>query len=225
MRRMKRPYVICHMIPSVDGRIVRLVSIRSILGAYDETAETFKADAWIAGRTSMEPYGGNAKLRKSATRIPKKDFIAPTKAKSYGIAIDPSGKIMWKSGEVEGDHMITILSERVSSDYLAFLQSKGVSYIFGGRRNIDLPKVLARLRQSFGIRKLLLEGGGTINGPFLAANVIDELSLLLAPVADGKVGEPALFDVEDDVPPVRKLRLLAMKRLKHDIVWLRYKFS
>lgn len=220
-----RPYVICHMIPSVDGRIVRVVGLRSILGVYDKTAETFRADAWIAGRVSMEAYAGNAKLPKRAPRIPKADFLAPTDAKSYGIAIDPSGKLMWKSGEVGGDHMIAILSERVSSNYLAFLRSKGVSYLFGGRTEIDVPRVLGKLREHFGIRRLLLEGGGTINGTFLAANVIDELSLLIAPAADGKVGEPALFDIPQSVPPVRKLRLIAMKRLPNDVVWLRYKFT
>ena len=55
---------------------------------------------------------------------------------------------------------------------------------------VDLPRVLAKLSSQFGIRKLLLEGGGTINGTFLAAEVIDELSILVAPVADER--RPAL---------------------------------
>jgi len=220
-----RPYVICHMVPSVDGRIVRVVSLRAILGVYDETAETFRADAWIAGRVSMESYAGKAKPPKRAPRIPRVDYIANASAKSFGIALDPSGKLMWKSSAIDGDHIITILSERVSNNYLAYLRSKGVSYVFGGRREIDVAKVLGKLRKQFGIRRLLLEGGGRINGSFLAANVIDELSLLIAPGADGKVGEPALFDVEGRVSPFRKLRLIAMKRLKNDIVWLRYKFK
>jgi hypothetical protein len=33
-----------------------------------------------------------------------------------------------------------------------------------------------------------------IDGSFLAAGVIDELSLLFAPVADGSIGTPSLFD-------------------------------
>jgi 2,5-diamino-6-(ribosylamino)-4(3H)-pyrimidinone 5'-phosphate reductase len=213
------------MVPSVDGRIVRVVGLRSILGLYDEIAETFRADAWIAGRVSMEAYAGKAKLPKRAPRIPKVDYIAPSTAKSYGIAVDPSGKLMWKSSQVGDDHMITILSETVSNNYLSFLRSKGVSYLFGGRRQIDVPNVLSKLRRHFGIRRLLLEGGGKINGSFLAANVIDELSLLIAPGADGKVGEPALFDIEESVPPLRNLRLIAMKRLRNDVVWIRYKFK
>lgn len=86
-----------------------------------------------------------------------------------------------------------------------------------------LGKVLAKLRKKFGIRKLLLEGGGKINGSFLAADLIDELSVLIAPVADGSVGTPTLFDVDAGEGPARKLRLISVETLKGDLVWLRYK--
>jgi len=213
--------------PSIDGRIVTTRwGSRNILSAeYERTAETFDADAWIIGRISMEPYAGKAKVprRKAKLRIPREDFIAESDAESYAIAIDPSGKLTWKSNAIEGEHVITVISERVSDDYLAFLQSKGVSYLFGGRADIDLSKVLVKLRKHFGIRKLLLEGGGRINGSFLAADLIDELSVLIAPVADGSIGTPTLFDVEARRGPARNLRLISVVKLKGDVVWLRYK--
>ena len=219
-----RPYVICHMAPSIDGRITGVSSLRSLTAAYERTAETFDADAWIVGRISMEPYAGKARVprRKVRSRIPRKDFIADSNAQSYAIAIDSSGKLTWKSNAIDEAHVITMLSERVSDDYLAFLQSRRVSYLFGGRTNIDLSKVLIKLRKKFGIRKLLLEGGGKINGSFLAADLIDELSVLIAPLADGSIGTPTLFDVEGRGGP-RKLRLISVETLEDDVVWLRYK--
>ena len=79
----------------------------------------------------------------------------------------------------------------------------------------------------FGIRKLLLEGGGKINGSFLAAKLIDELSILVAPVADGSVGTPSLFDVVDGRADTGRtpaaLKLLSMEKRAGGIVWLRYK--
>ena len=110
--------------------------------------------------------------------------------KSYAVAIDPSGKINWGSNHIDSDHIIAVLTERVSSGYLAFLQSKEVSYLFGGKAGIDLGKVLEKLAKDFKIKKLLLEGGGKINGAMLRAGLIDELSLLVAPVADGSIGAP-----------------------------------
>jgi riboflavin biosynthesis pyrimidine reductase len=228
MRAAQRPYVICHMLPSIDGRIVlRDWKLNNATREYEKTAATFKADAWIIGRISMEPYAGKARVprRKDRERIARTDFVAEHDASSYAIAIDPSGKLTWRASDIDGEHVITILTEFVSDDYLAFLQAKGVSYLFGGKSRIDLAKVLQKLRARFGIKKLLLEGGGKINGSFLAANLIDELSVLVGPVADGSVATPSLFDVEIRRAPARKLKLLSIEKRPGDIVWLRYKID
>lgn len=225
MKTSQRPYVICHMLPSIDGRIViRDWKLGNATSEYERTAETFDADAWIIGRISMEPYAGQSRvaLPRTRERIPRKDFIAPHRASSYAIAIDPSGKLRWTASDIDGEHVITVLTEKVKDSYLAFLQSKGVSYLFGGRTRVDLADVLGRLRSNFGIRKLMLEGGGKINGSFLAANLIDELSILVGPVADGSVGTPSLFDVEKEAP-ARRLKLMSVTKRPGDIVWLRYK--
>jgi 2,5-diamino-6-(ribosylamino)-4(3H)-pyrimidinone 5'-phosphate reductase len=225
MHVMKRPYVICHMAPSIDGRIVTKDWNLgpALTREYERTAGTFEADAWIIGRVSMEPYAGKARVprRRPARKIRRVDFVAPHDAESYAIAVDPSGKLNWRSNTIDGEHVITILTESVSEGYLAWLQSIDVSYLFGGRTTISLPRVLTKLHDRFGIRKLLLEGGGKINGSFLAADVIDELSILIAPVADGGMGRPALFDAPSSA--VHKLKLISAETLKAGIVWLRYR--
>ena len=217
------------MTPSIDGKIVpwNWPSLKIASTEYERTAERFGADAWIIGRVSMAPYAGKSKVpqRTNKRRIPRKDFIAQPDARSYAIAIDPSGKLTWRSNAIDGEHVITVLSQRVSDDYLAFLQSRGVSYVFGGKASIDLRKVLAKLRTAFGIRKLLLEGGGKINGSFLDADLIDELSVLIAPVADGGVGTPTLFDAKSGRGVARALRLISVSRLRGNLIWLRYKVS
>ena len=227
MQKTKRPYVICHMGPSIDGRIVTTNwgSLPSLTAEYERTAQTFAADAWIIGRVSMEPYAGKTRVPRSKVkhRIPRTDFIADTEAESYAIAIDPSGKLTWQSNAIDSEHVITIVSQRVSNEYLAFLRSQGVSYLFGGRANIDLKNVLEKLAKAFGIRKLLLEGGGKINGSFLTADLIDELSVLIAPVADGGIGTATLFDATSTRGPSRHFRLISVERLKGDLVWLRYR--
>lgn len=226
-RGRRRPYVICHMVPSVDGRIVtdawRLP--RGFVAEYERAGSSFHADAWIIGRISMEPYAGKAALpaRAGRARIPRTDFVARSDAPSYAIAIDPSGKLRWESGSLDEEHAVAVLTEQVPDRYLAFLRSRGVSYLFGGKKRIVLPTVLRKLRAHFGIRKLLLEGGGKINGSFLAAGVIDELSVLVAPVADGGVGTPSLFDARKGSGPARHLKLLSVERRPGDLLWVRYR--
>jgi 2,5-diamino-6-(ribosylamino)-4(3H)-pyrimidinone 5'-phosphate reductase len=215
------------MTPTIDGKIVagNWPSLKIASAAYERIATTFDADAWIVGRVSMAPYAGKSRVprRTRKQRMPRRDFIADAKAQSYAVAIDPAGKLTWQSNAIDGEHVITILGEGVSDDYLAFLESRGVSYVFGGSASIDLRRVLAKLRKAFGIRRLLLEGGGKINGSFLAAGLIDELSILIAPVADGSIGTPTLFDAMVGKGLARKLRLISMSRIKGDLVWLRYK--
>lgn len=225
MREPKRPYVICHMVPSVDGRIVatRWEVPRGVYAEYERTARTFRADGWIIGRVSMEPYAGKAKVprRKPAERFARTNFFARRDAASYAIALDGSGKLRWQSSSIDDDHVVTVLTEQVSDAYLAFLRSKGVSYLFGGKTKLDLKRVLQKLRAELGIERLLLEGGGKINGSFLAAGLVDEVSVLVAPVADGSIGTASLFDAGERSRPAQ-LKLISCTKRASDLVWLRY---
>jgi riboflavin biosynthesis pyrimidine reductase len=116
-----------------------------------------------------------------------------------------------------------VLTERVSDEYLAGLRARGVSYLLAGRDDVDLPVALEKIGARLGVRTLMLEGGGGINGSMLRAGLVDEVSLLVAPVADGRVGTPALFDVAgEDVVPWR-LTLEAVERRADDLLWLRYR--
>jgi riboflavin biosynthesis pyrimidine reductase len=179
----------------------------------------------MIGRISMEPYAGKTKVprRKAPQKIPRTDFIARRDAEAYAVALDPSGKLTWRSGSIDEEHVVSILTEKVPDDYLAFLRAKGVSYLFGGKMEVDLERALQKLRSAFGIKRLLLEGGGKINGTFLAAGLIDELSILVAPIADGGIGTPSLFDAREGKGLSRQLKLVSFERCRGDVMWLRYK--
>jgi riboflavin biosynthesis pyrimidine reductase len=224
-----KPYVICHMSASVDGRIKTRDWNLSAEGRseYERTAATYHADAWMCGRITMEGYTRGEKPEKIPPTeiIPKTDFVASHTNTSYAVAIDPSGKLQWQANAIDGDHIIAVLTERVSNEYLAFLQDKNISYIFGGKTELDLSAVLGKLVTEFKIKTLLLEGGGKINGAMLAAGLIDEISLLLAPIADGSIETPTLFDVDRAISqrPASKLQLIAVEQRADDILWVRYK--
>ena len=231
--RATKPYVICHMMPSVDGRLrtERWDVPKSGHDEYERTADSYEADAWICGRKTMEEFAdGQWKGRGRATRgrrNAREDFVVPKGSdQRYAISLDSGGKLAWKTNTVEGDPLIEVLGEDVPDSYLKFLRERGIAYIFGGKRSgaMDLPRVLQTLRQKFGIRRLMLEGGGETNGSFLRAGLVDELSMLLTPVADGGQGEPALFDVEQEKPAkaVASLRLKSVRRARAGMLWIRY---
>ena len=233
-----RPRVICHMMSSLDGRIVTEGWPLSAEGKqqYEQVHAWYEADAWLCGRVTMEQhFAAGTRSDAEVARVhsslrpgqalapPREDFVAPGEHESFAFALDPSGKLAWESGDVDGDHVVAILTHRVSDEYLATLRERGVSYLLAGDAETDLPLALEKMGATFGVRTLMLEGGGGINGSLLRAGLVDEVSLLVAPVVDGRIGTPALFDVAaDDVAP-RRLALDAVERRAGDVLWLRYR--
>ena len=120
-------------------------------------------------------------------------------------------------------HLICVLSEQAPADYLGMLREKGVSYVVCGASSVDLAQAVDLLGEHFGIRTMLLEGGGHINGAVRDAGLVDELSLLLASGIDGCREVPAVFD---GMNPARTravaLKLRSVAPRARDAPWLRY---
>jgi 2,5-diamino-6-(ribosylamino)-4(3H)-pyrimidinone 5'-phosphate reductase len=240
----RRPRVICHMGASVDGRIVvdgwPAAASAAVRREYERVHVGYAADGWLCGRVTMEPFARRVRPEEEVAReererrgqsggagsagsAPRADFVAPGDHDSFAFAVDASGRLAWETSDIDGDHVVALLSERVSDAYLAFLRGRGVSYLLCGARDVDLAVALEKIGATFGVRTVMLEGGGRINGGMLRAGLVDEVSLLVAPVVDARVGTPTLFD--DDGPDVapRRLALDAVERLADDVLWLRYR--
>lgn len=222
-----KPYVICHMFGSVDGRIKQNIwGLKDHHKYFEETAAQIKADAWLVGRITMEEFSSKKVhlISKGKVSISKEDFVAPKVSKTYAVVIDPSGKCYWDSNMVSTEQVIEVLTEKVSSRYLEHLRSKNVSYIFGGKKELDLELVLKKLYKLFGIKRVRIDGGGHVNGSFLKAGLIDELSLVLAPIADGIIGAPTVFEVEAGYGKRKATHftLKSVKRIYKDFLWIRY---
>jgi 2,5-diamino-6-(ribosylamino)-4(3H)-pyrimidinone 5'-phosphate reductase len=228
----QRPRVICHMAVSLDGRIVVSGWSAAVASAvrrqYEEVHASYEPDAWICGRVTMEPFAGALRPEAEVAReheggAAREDFSAPGEFESFAFAIDPSGRLAWETNDIDGDHVVAILSERVSDEYLAFLRARGVSYLLAGERDVDLPLAMEKIGSRFGVKILMLEGGGRINGGLLTAGLIDEVSVLVAPTVDGRVGAPALFDLSGDGAAPARLALEHMEQRADDVLWLRYR--
>ena len=117
---------------SVDGKIMidRWPEPDAVEKDYEWAHDRHNADAWLCGRVVMAYFARNQRkpARRPAAVGPvreKMDFIAPGAAKSYAVAVDATGKIAWRSNDVNGDRLVVLLSHRVSSGYLADLQVQG----------------------------------------------------------------------------------------------------
>ena len=81
--------------------------------------------------------------------------------------------------------MIEAVTEQASPEYLSYLRRLGISYLTVGDERLDCASLARKLRSRFGIERLMVAGGGMANWSFLQEGLIDEFSLVIAPVADG----------------------------------------
>jgi riboflavin biosynthesis pyrimidine reductase len=226
-----KPNVICHMIASLDGSLHPSRCTTSPDGSrtewseiYEEVHRDFKADAWLVGRVTM------AEMSKAGPHAPTQPGVvdrpyhfATRKSGSYAVALDPSGKLHFAKAEINGDHVVVLLGRDVPDSHLAELSADGVSYIVTEAADIDLTAMLDVLGRELNIRRLLLEGGATINGAFFAAGLVDELSLLLAPAVEGRVGVQSFVEFgEHGLAGKVQFSLKSCEKLARGLVHLRY---
>ena len=166
-------------------------------------------------------------MDENAPNVPEGDFVAK-KASMYYVSIDPSGRLGWETNTLTyidtTAHVLEVLTEKASNAYKAFLRKMGISYIIAGKDALDYKEALAKLKQLFGIETLMLGGGGVLNWSFIQAGMCDEVSLVIAPCADGSTETQTLFQVKEGLSTEEPVgfTLKSADVLDGDAVWLRY---
>ncbi|MGE0259423.1 MAG: dihydrofolate reductase family protein [Alphaproteobacteria bacterium] len=225
-----KPYVICHMVASVDGRTLTSrwrPEDQRRRDLFERLHERLAVDAWLVGRITGQEYAKrNPYPDYSGQRYPREPWFARRDAAAYGIVLDAHGKIAWGRNDIGGDPIVVVLAETVSDAHLAGLREDGVSYIFAGEHALDLGRALDILNAELGIKRLEVNGGGITNGAFLRAGLIDEISLAIFPAVDGTNGAPCVFDGGEqagEAAPLRAIVLASSEVLDGGAVWLRYR--
>lgn len=223
-----KPYIICHMMASVDGRIdCDMTEQIEPSNVYYDALEQLNCPTTLEGRVSMQKHSALPEhfLAKDKTPIGERKFYKATESAGYSIAIDSMGKLRWPSNSHYGTPFLVITSESCAKEYLDSLTEQGISWIAAGVGKIDLAEAVDILNTEFGVERMAVVGGGHINGGFLAAGLLDEVSVMIGPGIDGRKGMASVFDgLEDPNRPATLLKLNDVKRMG-DTVWMRYQFK
>lgn len=214
------------MVASIDGRIDCHMVDHISGDEYYTALDSLNCPASLEGRVTMQKYYAEPGYYNSfdSSEADIETFFRATTRSDFHICPDTLGSLKWKSGVLDdGRPLLVIASEEATEEYLDYLRDKEISYIVTGKGKINLARAMQILRDEFGVERMTVLGGGLINGGFLNAGLIDEVSLLLAPGIDGRVGRRALFDgiVDQQKLPTR-LKLHSVERFENDVVWLRY---
>ena len=236
---MDRPYIFCHMLMSLDGKIVgKYMDTKEC----DEPSEQFyeiafgknayyKHQGWLSGRVTTDDnftMYRKPKLDKTAPIVPPGDFITDGNYSMYYVSIDPLGKLGWQSNtliyETTTAHVLEVLTEKASNAYKAMLRKLNISYVIVGKDELDYKLLMEKLYHKFNIKTLMLGGGGILNWSFIQAWLCDELSLVMAPVADGARQSPSIFETKEDLTSDKPVgfELKNVEVLENGGIWLRY---
>lgn len=106
----------------------------------------------------------------------------PTRIVLDGMAETPP------TARVLGPEAPTIIAvtQDAPAHRVAAIRERGAAVVTAGRgRFVDLPRLMELLSVEFGIRRLLVEGGGTVHRSMIAARLYDELHLIVCPFVIG----------------------------------------
>ena len=117
----------------------------------------------------------------------------------------------------EGERIIAC-SERADQEKKAVL-GRSATVLVAGRDRVDLPLLLTLLHER-GIRKLMVEGGGTLIAGLFSAGLVDELTCFVGNMIIGGRDAPTLADgpgfIDEDI--FVRLSLSGMERMDEGVL-------
>ncbi|NHI04218.1 Diaminohydroxyphosphoribosylaminopyrimidine deaminase [Candidatus Nitrosotalea sp. TS] len=165
-------------------------------------------DAILVGRNTVSVDNPSLTVRHAKGRNPLRIILDPK------ATISPSSKIVKTSKKI---HTMAIVSETAPSRRVSILAKKGLEVIKCGKIRIDLKKLLSILAKR-GIRKILVEGGGTTNWYFLKEKLVDEIIVTITPYVVGGKESVSLVEGHGFDKISYPLKLKQVKRMGSEII-------
>lgn len=199
-----RPYTFINMVTTIDGKSVSGTREDGVMDLGSAT------DHILMGRIEQ---GADAIMVGAQTVRSAKPSWNPKTPKR--LIVTRSGNLPLESRFFEGEaYAVAPESTRLA---------EGVSCIRGGADEIDWPMLLRKLREEFGIERLLVSGGSELNGALLHQDLVDDLFWTIAPKV--KLGREVPTYAGGE--PLPREALLKFNLMEHHVVeneiFLRYR--
>jgi 2,5-diamino-6-(ribosylamino)-4(3H)-pyrimidinone 5'-phosphate reductase len=194
-----KPFILANMAMTADGKIATANRAVSSFGSRADLENLYTlratADAVMAGARTVAAEdadlgAGPARFR----RLRIKRGLRPDNLRvvvSGRASISPRARIL---RERSLSPLLVLTCERAPAAYLRRLRGTACVVKVLGDEAVDLAAGVKWLEREWGVRRLLLEGGGELNSGFFRLGWIDELHLTLCPVCVGGAESPTIAD-------------------------------
>lgn len=192
-----RPLVILNAAMTVDGKIDTIARQGSTISSSRdlERVDRLRAESdavMIGGRTLLS---GDPRLtvKSAALRAERRARGTEENPIKVGIVTNATFRLDSRFLTAGPARVMIFTTQQTDPAKIERLHKQGVQVFVMGERRVDLAAVLETL-WAHGVKRLLLEGGGTLNFELLKQNLVDEIYLFIAPFIFGGADAPTLAD-------------------------------
>ncbi len=217
------PYVIVFNAVSLDGLTE---GFDADVELYYQLVSTWNVDAHLAGCDTM--LKGDEELADVGDSAGPPTPIDSQDPRPLLVVPDSRGRLRkwrsyrdlpyWRGG-------VALCSLSTPQEYLEHLVQWGVPYLIAGQDHVDYRAGLELLNLHFGVRRVHVDSGGTLNGLLVAAGLVSEINLLVHPLIVGSHRKRHFLGSLDRHPSFGPLGLELVRRetLRNHTVWLSYR--
>ena len=151
----------------------------------------------------------------------------PKKALFSFVIIDNQPHITLKGVEYLSQWLTKLILVTTNADHHAILTPRENVVPVVYKNEVDFVDLFGRLKVDHGIERLTIQSGGTLNAVLLRQNLIDHISIVVAPVLVGGKTTPTLVDGEalhtlEDLVNLKALKLTMCCVIMDSYIHLRY---
>lgn len=226
----QRPHLTVYNEISLDGKITGFDGdgVR-----YYRRGFRWRSDAILMGSVTAEAFGPAETLQEQGRVLPPLE-PAPLPAGFEELVTDPRpllvvpdsrGRIRnWRQARAQPwyGQLVVLASATTPTDYLDYLDRRGVDWLRAGAERVDLRLALDLLAERYDVTSVRTDSGGALNGALLEAGLVDRIAVIIAP----RIGQDANAQVLVRWPAAtgsdQRLRLAESEVLDDGAVWLVY---
>lgn len=226
---MDRPITTLFMLTSVDGKIStgsndkldvdkdfpKIRGIKEGLKQYYEIERTTDLHSLNSGRV-LAKVGAN-KPKKNLVKLPVSFLIIDSEPHLNKTGVD---NFLKKSKKL---YIIT-----TNKNHPAFKRKDADNLeIIYYKNKIDFVDLFRKMKRDYGIGRVTIQTGGTLNSIFLRNKLIDKISIVVAPTLIGGTDTPSLIDGKSlssikELSVIKALKLTEVKKLNDSYLYLKY---
>lgn len=149
----------------------------------------------VTAKTGIETFAGPVPQEDDADRRRPEN---PDDARPYWVIPDSAGRLrglLHVLRRSDCKDVIVLASRTTPGTYLRYLEERRYDYYVAGSDHVDLTPALAAVEDRYRPTVIVTDSGGTLNSVLLRRGLVDEISLVVAPViVGGRSREPVPRD-------------------------------